>query len=162
MWRVWLLSRWNMNPNVKSDSSTNVKSDSSSHHMWSVTPLHMTCEEWFLSTPNVKNDSVLNAKSDSSTHQIWRFTSNVKSVIPLHIKCGECDSSPHQMWRVWFLPTSSVHVKSVTPLHMRATPLHTKCEELLLSKCVEWVLSTPYEKSYYSPHEMWRVTTLRK
>jgi hypothetical protein len=96
-------------------STSHVMSNSSQHRMRRVTPLHIRCEEWMLSTANLKSDSKCDVwplftskvKSDSTPHQIWRVT-------PLYVNL-KSDSSPSEMWRV--------------------TPLHIKCEEWLHIKC---------------------------
>jgi hypothetical protein len=154
----WLLS----NSNVKSDSSSyqfwwvtrHVKGDSSLHQMWGVIYINVKCEE-----------------CDSSPHEMWRVTPLqmcMWRVTPLHMKCEKWllstwnvknDSSLHSpLWQIWRVLVSTSYVKSdssllwVTPLHIRASPLHIKCEE--------WLISTSYVKSDSSPHQMWRVTPL--
>jgi hypothetical protein len=125
------------------------------HQIWKVSPLHVKCEEWLLSTSNVKSyASIRQIWSSSSPHKMERVTSpygkfvsnpqQMRKLTPPHKFWRE--TPPHQMWRV--------------------TPLHIKCEEWLLSmskvKCdyslrqIKRVILNMM--SDYSPHQMWRVT----
>jgi hypothetical protein len=166
MRRVTPLKMWSLSTSyVKSKFfKCNVKSDYSPYQKWRVTPLHIKCEEWLLSTANIKGDSTSYVKSDSSTSDVKSDSSpfEICRVTPLYIKCEgwllstsnvTSDYSQRLIWTVcdeWLLPSSNVKrvssphqtwSDSSPPQMLRETPLHIK-----------------YEECDSSPHEMWRVT----